>query len=97
VKQLEKQIAALVMEYGLDKVVRAAESAIHRTKAPLILLDKAQSLPMEDRAPFYQFAAVFLAKSDEDAWEACRAWDNSAACGGGAWFGTPRRGEDQGK
>jgi hypothetical protein len=86
VKQLEKQIAALVMEYGLDKVVRAAESAIHRPKAPLILLDKAQSLPMEDRAPFYQFAAEFLAKSDGNAWEACRAWDNSAACGGRVWL-----------
>ena len=95
--ELEQQIAAMVMTYGKDRVVPAAESVTKGTKAPLILLNKAQSLPMEDRAPFYQFAAVFLAKSDEDAWEACRAWDNSAACGGGAWFGTPRRGEDQGK
>ena len=91
-KQLEKQIASLVMEYGLDRVVKAAESVNRGSKAPLILLNKAQSLPMEDRAPFYQFAAERLAKSDEDAWEACRAWDNSAACGGGAWLESLRRG-----
>ncbi len=78
-KQLEQQIAALVMTYCKDRVVSAAESVTKGTKAPLILLNKAQSLPMEDRATFYQFAAVMCAKSDEDAWEVCRAWDNSAA------------------
>ena len=84
--EAKKQLAALVMQYGAETVAKAAESVTSSNKAPLILLNKSQSLPIEDRAPFCQFAAERLAKSDEEAWEACRAWDNSAACGGRVWL-----------
>ena len=79
----KKQLAALVMQYGAETVAKAAENVTSGNKAVLILQNKAQSLPIEDRGLFYQFAAERLAKSDEEAWEACRAWDNSAACGVG--------------
>lgn len=80
----KKQLAALVMQYGAETVAKAAESVTSGNKAPLILLNKSQSLPIEDRAPFYRFAAEMCARSDEDAWEVCRAWDKSASCRGGA-------------
>ena len=84
--QIENQIAALVMEYGAETVIRAAERVVKGSKAPLILENKAQSLPIEDRGPFYRFAALRLAVlvSDEDAWHTCRAWDRAPeSCGDG--------------
>ena len=88
----KKQLAALVMQYGAETVAKAAESVTSGNKAPLILLNKAQSLPIEDRDPFYQFAAERLATlvNDAEACDVCRAWDNSAACGGRVWLETLR-------
>lgn len=38
--ELEQQIAALVMTYGKDRVVSAAERVTNGNKAPLILLNE---------------------------------------------------------
>lgn len=87
---MEQQVYDLVRTYGKRRVLEAVNTMAPQSNSALIVLNKAQSLPLAEREEFYRFVGATLAElvSDENARHACRLWDEHT---GEAWLEKLRR------